>query len=143
MNYWINTISREHVLVGVEGGFTQANHGSPHNLRRMKRGDLLVFYSPKTQFQGGKLLKTFTAIGQITDDEPYQVQMREDFNPFRRNVTFFDCQEASIRPLINDLDFITDKQKWGFPFRRGLFMIEASDFFQIAAAMNVNVEVFE
>ncbi|MCB0191460.1 MAG: EVE domain-containing protein, partial [Anaerolineae bacterium] len=111
MNYWINTISREHVLVGVEGGFTQANHGSPHNLRRMKRGDLLVFYSPKTQFQGGKLLKTFTAIGQITDDEPYQVQMREDFNPFRRNVTFFDCQEARIGPLINDLDFITDKQK--------------------------------
>jgi hypothetical protein len=27
MRYWINTVSLEHVERGVEGGFTQADHG--------------------------------------------------------------------------------------------------------------------
>lgn len=141
MNYWINTVSRDHVLAGVAGGFTQANHGSPHNLKRMKREDWLVFYSPKTQFKEGRPLQCFTAIGQIIDDEPFQVKMRPDFKPFRRQVQFHDCEEISIRPLLNNLAFIKDKQKWGFPFRRGLFMIEQDDFLQIAEAMNVEGDV--
>ena len=45
VNYWINTVSRDHVQRGVAGGFTQANHGKPNLLRRMARGDWLVFYS--------------------------------------------------------------------------------------------------
>ena len=143
MNYWINTVSRDHVMVGVSGGFTQANHGSPHNLKRMKRGDGLVFYSPKTAFQGGESLQHFTAIGKIMDDEPYQVEMRADFKPFRRQVMFYDCQAAPIRPLINGLDFIQDKQKWGFPFRRGLFMVAPHDFMLIADVMKIDADLFE
>lgn len=140
MNYWINTVSRDHVLTGVAGGFTQANHGSPHNLKKMACGDWLVFYSPKTKFQGGEPLQCFTAIGKITDDEPFQVEMSADFKPFRRQVMFYECQEVSIRPLINGLDFIKDKQKWGFPFRRGMFMVEKHDFMQIADAMKVDLQ---
>ena len=32
MKYWINVISKDHVLAGMEGGFTQATHGKvdPH-----------------------------------------------------------------------------------------------------------------
>jgi len=33
MNYWINTISRDHVMRGVAGGFTQANHGKASGLK--------------------------------------------------------------------------------------------------------------
>ena len=43
MKYWINTISKDHVMRGVEGGFTQANHGSPYNLKRMGKGDYISF----------------------------------------------------------------------------------------------------
>ena len=42
--YWINTMSRDHVMRGVEGGFTQANHGRPTALRKLQRGDVMVFY---------------------------------------------------------------------------------------------------
>jgi hypothetical protein len=143
MNYWINTVSRDHVLTGVAGGFTQANHGSPHNLKRMKRGDWLVFYSPKTKFKDGQPLQCFTAIGQIVDDAPFQVEMHPGFKPYRRQVQFYDCEEAPIRPMINSLDFIKDKQKWGYPFRRGLFKIEKGDFLHIADAMNVNPDLLE
>lgn len=53
MHYWINTVSRAHVLGGVEGGFTQADHGRNTRLRQLARGDWLVFYSPRTEFRGG------------------------------------------------------------------------------------------
>src|SRR3954447_21394970 len=113
MTYWINTVSRGHVQRGVAGGFTQANHGKPHMLRKMARGDWIVFYSPKTAFQGGDPLQSFTAVGQVADDEPYQVQMSADFQPRRRNVDFTDCAQVPIRPLLEQLNFIEATSRWG------------------------------
>ena len=139
-NYWINTVSRDHVLVGAAGGFTQASHGKNTKLKNLAKGDLLVFYSAKTQFENGKPLQVFTAIGKITDSEPYQAKATPDFHPWRQNMSFFESQEASIRPLIEALSFITSKQKWGFPFMRGLFEVSEDDFSVIAKAMNVKIE---
>ena len=34
---WINTVSRAHVRAAVEGGFTQADHGRPTRLERLRR----------------------------------------------------------------------------------------------------------
>lgn len=139
MRYWINTVSRSHVMAGVEGGFTQADHGKNTRLKNLEKGDFIVFYSPKTAFRDGEPLQAFTAIGRIADEEPYQVEMRPDFHPWRRKVEFFDSQEAPIRPLIESLDFIRNKKQWGYPFRRGLFEVEQSDFERIAAVMNVKL----
>ncbi|MCW2689245.1 MAG: hypothetical protein JWR37_4135 [Mycobacterium sp.] len=135
MTYWINTVSRDHVQRAVAGGFTQANHGKPSMLRRMERGDWIVFYSPKTQFEAGTPLQAFTAIGQVTDDEAYQVDMAPDFHPWRRNVDFLPCTEAPIRPLLDGLDFVEGKARWGFRFRFGVFRIDEHDFEMIRSAM--------
>lgn len=135
MPYWINTVSRDHVLVGKEGGFTQANHGRKTTLRRLAEGDLLAFYSPRTQFRGGERLQRFTALARVVDDEAYQVDMTPDFHPWRRDAAYLPCEEGPIRPLIGDLAFIRDEKNWGYPFRRGLFEIGAEDFMHIARAM--------
>ena len=100
MTNWINTVSRDHVERGVRGHFTQANHGKPNMLRKMARGDWVVFYSPRTVHPDGEPLQAFTAIGQVADDEPYQVEMSDDFHPWRRNVDFLTCTETAIKPLI-------------------------------------------
>jgi hypothetical protein len=135
MRYWINTVSRAHVLAGAMGGFTQADHGRPTRLKRLEKGDLIVFYSPRTEFQGGEPLQAFTAMGRIADDEPFQVEMSSTFHPWRRRVDFFDCVEAPIQPLLMRLTFIKDKSRWGFPFRRGLFAIDRADFICVAQLM--------
>ena len=135
MTNWINTVSRDHVQLGVRGRFTQANHGKPHMLRRMARGDWIVFYSPKTALAGGDPLQAFTAIGQIADDEPYQVDVSEDFVPWRRNVDFIEGNETPIRPLISKLHFIEDKKRWGYKFRFGVFKIDDHDLGLIRRAM--------
>lgn len=135
--YWINTVSRDHVRRGVDGGFTQANHGRPENLRRLARGDLLVFYSPRTSHPDGAPLRRFTALGRVADDAPYQVEVSPTFRPWRRAVQFLACEEAPIEGLVAELAFIPDPKRWGFPFRRGLFEIGADDFRRIAEAMTV------
>lgn len=135
MRYWINTVSRTHVGRGVEGGFTQANHGKIAGLKRLANGDRIVFYSPRTDYPDGDPLQRFTAIGSIVDDEPFQVEMAPDFRPWRRRVQFESCVETPIHPLIESLEFIRNKKSWGFVFHRGLFEIPASDFAKIAAAM--------
>ncbi len=138
MRFWVNTISRDHVARGVAGGFTQAGHGKATGLRRLHAGDWLVFYSSKTSLRGGEPLQAFTAIGRVADDELYQVEMAPGFVPWRRNVEFADCTEAPIRPLIDELTFINDKQRWGYVFRRGLFEIPEADFELISRALGAD-----
>ena len=135
MNCWINTISRDHVERGVTGGFTQAGHGKNSGLKRLKMGDWIVFYSPRTAYADGEVLRNFTAIGQVTDDELYQGEMTPDFHPWRRNITFYDCVPVPIEPFIPELSFIKDKTHWGYMFRFGLFQIPESDFELIRSAM--------
>lgn len=135
MNYWVNTISRDHVKRGVEGGFTQANHGKSQGLKRLKKGDWIVFYSPKTSYKEGEPLQAFTAFGQVKDEELYQLEVAPGFVPWRRNIDFKQCPETPIRPLIDDLSFIKDKTRWGYMFRFGMFQIPAADFELIRNAM--------
>ena len=61
--------------------------------------------------------------------------MSPDFRPWRLEVAFEDVSPAPIRPLLEELSFISDPKRWGFPFRRGLFEIDASDMAVVAGAM--------
>jgi hypothetical protein len=137
--YWINTVSRDHVRVGVAGGFTQANHGRPTTLRQLARGDLVVFYSPCVSYPSGQPLQRFTALGRVSDDTPYQAEVTPTFHPWQRGMRFLACEEMPIQPLLDELTFVTDKQRWGYAFRRGLFQIGAEDFERIARAMKVDL----
>lgn len=136
MKYWINTISREHVQRGVAGGFTQANHGKKTSLQRLKAGDKIVFYSPKTAYEGGEPLQAFTALGTVVDEELFQFEMAPGFLPWRRNLKFEPVHETPIKPLIAGLSFMTDKTHWGYKFRFGLFEIPEADYEIIARALH-------
>jgi hypothetical protein len=137
MKYWINTISRDHVELGVKGGFTQAGHGKATSLKRLHNGEWIIFYSPRTTYTDGQTLRNFTAIGTIQDDAPYQVAMTANFHPWRRKVEFYDCVPIPVEPFIPELSFIKDKTHWGYMFRLGLFEIPEQDFAIIRDAMIV------
>lgn len=126
--YWIVVASKDHVQRGVSGGFMQANHGKQGPLKRIKPNDWVILYSPKQVLERDEKCQAFTAIGQVSDDAIYQVALPENFMPFRRNVTFYPSREASILPLIDNLEFIPNKKSWGYPFRFGFFEIGKHDF---------------
>lgn len=138
IKYWIATISKEHTLRGVAGGFIQVCHGKPAPLKRMNKGDYLIVYSSKIAMEGNEKCQAFTAIGQVIDDNIYEFKMTEKFKPYRRNINFLPCVESSIIPLITYLEFIPNKKAWGYPFRYGFFEINENDFTIITSKMLQN-----
>ena len=135
--YWIAVASYEHVQRGVKGNFAQVCHGKIGTLKYMSRGDFLIYYSPTYHFGKKDVCRSFTAIGIIDQGGPYTFEMSKDFIPWRRNVSFLQAKEVPIEPLLQDLTFIKDKKKWGFPFRKGSFEISFSDFSLIAKNMEI------
>jgi len=136
--YWIGVVSRDHVQAGVRGGFAQLGHGKAAPVRRLARGDRLVYYSPRTAYPDGPALQAFTAIGEVgevIDDAPEQVAQTPGFHPYRRRVRFLEANEAPIAPLLDSLSFTRDKTNWGISFRRSYFQIPQDDFILIERAM--------
>lgn len=135
--YWVAVASADHARKG-RAGFMQVNHGKEAPLKRIRLGDGVTYYSP-TETRGGKdKLQAFTTIGMVEEGDIYPGEMG-GWTAFRRNVTYFDAQEAPIAPLLDELEFTRGKQSWGYQFRFGLFEISEADFRTIAEAMGVTL----
>lgn len=133
--YWIGIASKEHVKIGVAGGFSQLCHGKAQPLKRMAVGDGLIYYSAKEKFGEDALCQQFTAIGEVIGSEVYPFEMFPGFVPYRRDIRFFAARDVAIRPLIERLSFIKDKAQWGYAFRYGHLQIPQADFELIAVQM--------
>jgi hypothetical protein len=133
--YWIAVVSKEHAMRAVKGGFIQVCHGKEAPLKRIASGDWVAIYSPKLAMDQEEKCQAFTAIGQASDGDVYPFRMTDSFVPFRRNISFYECHETSILPLIDQLSFIRNKKSWGFPFRFGFFEIDKDDFELIRSNM--------
>ncbi|WP_141502820.1 EVE domain-containing protein [Paenibacillus luteus] len=136
--FWIGVVSASHVKIGEREGFAQLCHGKSAHLRKMRAGDWLIYYSPRTDMSVGSPLQAFTAIGEVIDDKVYEYRMSESFVPFRRNISYIPCQETKIRDLLEQLSFTRGNRNWGYSFRYGHFEIEREDFLTIAGAMLSN-----
>jgi hypothetical protein len=137
---WIAIASAEHVRRGRMGGFMQVCHGKAAPLRRIRRGDRVVYYSPTATFGGKDRLQAFTAIGSVTDDDPYGADMGDGFEPYRRAVAWEDVGDVFIRPLLDSLEFTAGRPKWGYQLRFGLFAISGHDGRLIEAAMRAGAD---
>ncbi|RCW80806.1 EVE domain-containing protein [Paracoccus lutimaris] len=131
--FWIGTVSREHVLIGVAGGFAMLNHGKLAPLKRLAPGDGLAYYSPKTGWPDGAPLKAFTALGTVRDAAPYEAEMRPGQTGFRLGIDWLPARETPISDLTDRLEFT--RGNWGMLARRGLFEVSGADFQTIRAAM--------
>lgn len=137
-NCWIGVVARDHVALGIAGGYAQLNHGKAGALERMRAGDGFAYYSPRAAHPDGEPLQAFTAIGAVGTGPLYQADIGPDFKPFRRAVTYWPAHEAAIKPLIEALTFIRSKQHWGAAFRFGIVRVPEEDFVRIAGAMDVD-----
>ena len=131
--HWIGTVSRDHVLIGVAGGFAMMNHGKLAPLKRLSPGDGLIYYSPKDAWPDGAPLKAFTAIGTVGDLPPYAAEMRTGQTGYRIDIDWLTARETPISQLTDSLEFT--RGNWGMLARRGLFEVSGTDFQTIRAAM--------
>ncbi|RZL61995.1 MAG: EVE domain-containing protein [Pedobacter sp.] len=116
--YWIIAASKDHVKAGIKDGIAQACHGKSAPLKRLRKGDFIIYYSGKQVLGNPDKCQAFTALGKVLDDEPYHHQVSVDFCPSRRKI-----------------EFIKNKKSWGYPFRFGFFEINHQDFELISSQM--------
>ena len=128
MKYFIIVASKDHVDAGVKNEFAQAGHGKKSQLNKLEKNDWVIYYSSKDKYKNGKSYQKFTAIGQVDDDAPYQVEVNKEFKPWRRKIKYYSAKEIEIRPLLDDFEFITNRKNWGLHLMSGFVNIEKSDF---------------
>jgi EVE domain len=133
--FFIGVASREHVLIGVSGGFAQFGHGKMAPAKRLATGDWVIYYSSKERISKAGRCQRFTALGRVVDDELMRVEQAPGFTPWRRRMEYLEAREVEIRPLLDHLSFISDKSRWGAVFRFGIIEIPRDDFMRIAKRM--------
>ena len=134
-SYWIGVVSKAHAYAAIGGGYVELNHGKAGPLERMREGDGVTLYSPRTHDPDGERVQAFTAIGRIGAGTIFQAHTSDGLAPFRRAVHYWPANDAPIKPLIEPVSFIRSKLHWGAPLRFGFIRISDSDFAQIAQAM--------
>lgn len=140
--HWIAVASAEHALRGRDHspvGFMQVCHGKCAPLKRLRAGDVVVYYAPAQTMGGQVKLQSFMSLGVVLPGEPYAFDMGGGFVPYRRDVRYVRAQPAPIAPLLDALDFVDNRQRWGHKFRFGLFEVGAADMRRIAQAMGADM----
>ena len=133
--FWVGVASKEHVENGIKLGICQFCHGKSAPAKRLSKGDIVIYYSSKYQMNSLEACQQFIAIGIVQDDEPYQVEITPEFKPFRRNIKYLEAEATDIKPLIQSLPFIKNKNSWSYVFRYGFLEIDQESFEVIAEAM--------
>ena len=136
--FWVGVASHEHVKIGVGRGFAQLGHGKQAPLKRLHRGDYILYYAPRAFMKGQQTpnpeVKAFVAIGQVTTDVPYLVEESMTFHPYRHDVDYLKVDELPISAVVAQVSFLPEKH-WGARFRNSSFSITESDFLHIAKRM--------
>jgi len=140
MKNWIAVASADHARRGRDHkplGFMQVGHGKLAPLRRIQPGDRVAYYAPALTLGGKDRLQSFVSIGIVGPGDVYAFDMGGGFVPWRRDVAYVLADEAPIEPLLDRLEFVEDRQRWGYKFRFGLFEVNDHDMLLIAKAMGV------
>ena len=139
MGFWMGVASAQHARAGRDGGFAQLGHGKHIAVKSLKKGDWIVYYSPREGMGEGDAVRAFTTIGRVTSESPYRVEQAMDFNPYRVDVEYLkDAKAALIRPLLDKLQLTRDHgDNWGIVMRGSKRRLEEEDMRQIADAMGV------
>ena len=140
---WIAVASAEHARFGRDAakGFMQVGHGKLAPLKRIKADDRVAYYSPTAVYGVKDDLQSFVSIGIVQPGEPYAFDMGGGFVPYRRDVVYLPAKEAPIAPLLDDFEFIENRQRWGYKFRFGLFDVSDNDMRLIARAMGADLKL--
>ena len=136
---WLGVVSAEHARGATEGGFIQLNHGKRPGVARLRAGDGFVIYSPTERYGEKVPLRAFTALGVVSDAEPYQAEPMSMgahgiVRPWRRRVDFDVVEPAALADVTGELE-LTQQPNWGYQLRRGLVSLTVDDFQLLRSAM--------
>lgn len=142
MAFWMGVASAQHARGGRDGGFAQLGHGKHIAVKSLRKGDWIVYYSPREGMGEGETVQAFTTIGRVTSDGPYRAEQTMNLNPYRVDVDYLkDAEPAPIKPLLDELRLTRDSgANWGIVMRGTKRRLDETDMRRIAEAMGVLAE---
>jgi hypothetical protein len=139
MAFWMGVASAQHARGGRDGGFAQLGHGKHIAVKSLRKGDWIVYYSPREGMAEGEAVQAFTTLGRVTSESPYRVEQAMNFHPYRVDVDYLkEAVAAPIKPLLDKLRLTRDHgSSWGIAMRGPKRRLEEEDMRRIADAMGV------
>lgn len=126
--FFIGVAHKRQVEIARAGGFVAFSHGREAAVRTLQVGDRVVFYAPKSDFDGTPV-QAFVAHATVTGDAPFERDFAGHGTGWAREAAFDEVTEAAVRPLRERLDFVRKRlPNWGMAFRQGKFRIDAADY---------------
>jgi hypothetical protein len=74
MAFWMGVASAQHARGGRDGGFAQLGHGKHIAVKSLRKGDWIVYYSPREGMAEGEAVQAFTTLGRVTSESPYRIE---------------------------------------------------------------------
>ena len=133
--YWIAVVARDRAERARADGFAELNGGRAGMLELLRAGDGFVTYAPRATEDRGEPVQAFITLGFVCDGTLQHVADAAGSLVFRMRIDYLDGAPAPVKPLLDELTFIRNRQHWGAAFRFGALRIGAVDFARIAAAM--------
>ena len=128
MDMWICVTNYENWLIIKSKRIWGVNDRWKKYIQRVKPGDLMIFYVIPKSIGG-----IFRVISEpYYDDTPifYPVKIRKEKFPYRVRLepVIVLKDPVDFSPLVEEVSFIKNKQRWSAPFRRAMFKIDEKDF---------------
>ncbi|QQA43428.1 EVE domain-containing protein [Pelagovum pacificum] len=136
MAHWIGVVHRMQAMTAREAGVVAFGHGKEALVRSLSPGDTVIYYAPKSDFEG-EPVQAFVTHARVTGEKAYEKEWRPGLTRWVRDAAFDDADEVPVRPMLEDLTFVRNKRSWGMTFRGGKFSISDEDYVRIATAMGV------
>ncbi|MCP5086136.1 MAG: EVE domain-containing protein [Rhodobacteraceae bacterium] len=134
--FWVGVVAADHIEIAKAERVCAFTLGKETAVAKLSPGDRFVIYSPKTGFGEGETVQAFTALGTVGAGVPYEMPWAgTESNAWVRDAKYADAVQTPIKPMLEDLSFITNPRFWGMAFRRSLFEIGTEDFEKIEKAM--------
>lgn len=134
--FWIAVVHHAMVKTMQEHSFAAFSHGKRSAADKLNTDDEVIFYAPRSEFEGAPV-QAFVALARIAigevEERPFP---GTDLTTWARPARFVaNVHEVPVKPMLEELSFVSNPRYWGMAFRRSLFRIERPDFELISRAM--------
>lgn len=142
--YFLITISRDNLEATIKHNLIGLPAKCKNSIQMLKDGDTIVFYISKKRvgYSGrNDSVCDFGPIAKITgppffDEKPIWKSRTPENYPWRMNISIVLNKRVNARALIDDLNFIRNKHRWGLYFIHSIRSIMEEDYHTISKALN-------
>jgi len=143
MNYWVFPITADNHLICLKHKVVGAkSNNNNKRINQVKKGDIILFYITREHLtKKGHPVHQFSSVVQCMG--PSCQAINESINIFGSTypqhlpIKIINQKKCDIKPLINKLSFMKNKENWGSAFMSGMRLIPENDYNIIISALNV------